>query len=587
MKAIDFKEYFRIFKLVKPGKVAYSLLISADCLTEISFYLLTPVVMKFMIDAAVNSNPTLLHQGLLLTLAISGFGMVSFVSLEYFLFSSFYKTTSFIRIKLYEKILKLPIVYSETHHSGDTLSRLNNDVKTMQEAYGWPFRMIIVRLLSGLSSALVMFFLDWKVSILLIVIGLISVLINSRQTGKVRGINDEIQKSMGKYTENLANIIGGFTTMKSLGLEPEMMKKAISINGEILDGNMKLARKNAAMESRNFLFGSINFVGVVILASFLALKGISGLGSVVSMVYLLGNVNSMFAEFNGILLRMQSSLAGAKRVTELLESDDEPHAIDAEGSKECDAMIVFEDIEFSYKEDCQTLNGINLTIHRGQVAALAGPSGGGKSTIMKLLLGYYSPSAGKITIDGRALKDLTLSELRSLIAYVPQDAYIFDGTVEENIRLGRPDAAPEEVLQAAKAANADEFIRQMEQGYQTLVGERGVRLSGGQRQRIAIARAFLKNAPILLLDEATSSLDSQSESQVQAALEGLIRNKTVLVIAHRLSTIENADVIYLVEEGRIVESGTHEDLLKNGDLYHHLHNIQFALNLNTDEDVPA
>jgi ATP-binding cassette, subfamily B, bacterial len=291
-------------------------------------------------------------------------------------FSSFFKTTSFIRVKVFEKLLKLPISYSETHHSGDTLSRLNNDIRTMQEAYGWSFRMILVRLLSGFSSAFVMFLLDPRVSFLLITIGLLSVLISAGQTKEVRSMNDAVQKSMGGYTENLANIIGGFMTMKSMGFETEMMKKASTANREILDNNLRLSKKNAAMESRNFLFGSINFVGVVILASYLALRGVSSLGSVVSMVYLLGNVNNMFSEINGMLLRMQSSLAGAKRVTELLDAEAEPEVVDTEGSKNRD-MIVLEDIIFAYTEDSGTLKEINLTIKKGQVAALVGPSGGG------------------------------------------------------------------------------------------------------------------------------------------------------------------------------------------------------------------
>ncbi len=575
MKIADIKDYFNIFKYIKPSKPTYIVIITMDCLTEISFYLLSPIVMKLMIDAAVSLDPAILHKGIVLTLVISGIGMISFVSLEYFLFSSFYKTSSFLRVKLYEKLLKLPITYSETHHSGDTLSRVNNDVRTMEGAYGWPFRMILVRLISGISSALVMFLLDWRVSILLLAIGLLSVRISTRQTKEVRSMNDSIQTSMGGYTESLANIIAGFMTMKSLGLESEMFKKASTVNGEILQNNLMLSKKTAAMESRNFLFTSINFVGVVILASFLAQQGISTLGSVVSMVYLLGNVNNMFSEINGMLLGMQSSLAGAKRVTELLETESEPDRINVEGARSGE-MIVLEDINFSYHQDSLILNKLNLSIKRGQVVALVGPSGGGKSTILKLLLGYYSPTAGRITINGKAAKDITLAGLRSLMAYVPQDSYIFDGTVEENISYGRSGASKEEIKKAAKEAYADEFINQMEQGYQTLVGERGVRLSGGQRQRIAIARAFLKDAPILLLDEATSSLDSQSEQQIQSALEHLMKNKTVLIIAHRLSTIERADIIYLIEAGRVVESGSHEDLLQNKSLYHRLYETQFA-----------
>ncbi len=576
MKRLNLKEFLGIFKYIKPNKPLYFIILALDSLTEITFYLLMPVVMKLMIDAAVKESPDLLRQGLILTLVTSGFGMISFVSLEYFLFSAFYKTRCSIMTKLYNRILKLPVSYLEAHHSGDTLSRLNNDVHTMQDAYGWPLRMIVVRLLGGFSSAIVMLFLDWRVSILLIIVGFVSVMLNAGQAKEVRSANEAVQKGMGIHTETLANIIGGFLTLKSLGLEQEMLKKAKGINQDIMDNSMKLSRRNAVMESRNFLFGSINFVGVVILASFLAMRGVSSLGSVVSLVYLLGNVNRMFEEINGMVLRVQGALAGSRRVTELLETGIEPETIPLEGTQNRDAMIALEQVNFSYREESQTLDNISFSIRKGQVAALAGPSGGGKSTIMKLILGYYHPASGRMTINGKAVRDMTISQLRSLIAYVPQDCYIFDGTVEDNIRLGRPDATQEEIQQAAKAANADEFIMNMDQGYQTLVGERGVRLSGGQRQRIAIARAFLKDALILLLDEATSSLDSQSEQQVQGALENLMKNKTVLVIAHRLSTIENADIIYLVNDGKIVESGTHEDLLKSENLYHRLHQIQFS-----------
>lgn len=576
MKRLNLKEFFSIFKYIKPNKPLYFTILALDSVTEITFYLLMPVVMKLMIDASVQESPDLLRQGLILTLVTSGFGMISFVSLEYFLFSAFYKTRCSIMTKLYDRILKLPVSYLETHHSGDTLSRLNNDVHTMQDAYGWPLRMLVVSLLSGFSSAIMMLFLDWRVSILLIIVGLVSVMLNAGQAKEVRSANEAVQKSMGIHTETLANVIGGFLTLKSLGFEQEMLKKAKVINQDIMDNSLKLSRRNAVMESRNFLFGSINFVGVVILASFLAMRGVSSLGSVVSLVYLLGNVNRMFEEINGMVLRVQGALAGSKRVTELLETEIEPETIPVEGTQDQDAMIALEQVNFSYREETQTLDNVSLSIQKGQVAAFVGPSGGGKSTIMKLILGYYHPTSGRMTINGKAVRDMTISQLRSIIAYVPQDCYIFDGTVEDNIRLGRPDATQEEILQATKAANADEFIMNMEQGYQTLVGERGVRLSGGQRQRIAISRAFLKDALILLLDEATSSLDSQSEQQVQGALENLMKNKTVLVIAHRLSTIENADIIYLVDEGKIVESGTHEGLLKNKKLYHRLHQIQFS-----------
>jgi ATP-binding cassette, subfamily B, bacterial len=575
MKSLSIKKFLCIFKHVKPNKFSYFFILACDLLTELSFYFLTPIVMKLMIDATVKSDMRMLRNGLFLTLAVSLTGMVSFVIVEFFLFSSFDITTASIRNKLFRVILKLPVSYVEQTHSGDTISRLTNDIDTMKNAYSFKFRMMLVTLLSGLGSGLLMFLLDWKVSLLLISIGLLSVLINVKQAKMLKRINDEIQKNMGKYTENLSNIISGFMAIKSIGLEKLMSDNTQKINNDIFENDIKLSKKSAFMEGGNFLFASVNFLGVIILASFLALKGVSSLGSVVSMILLLGHVNRMFGELNSMLVRLQGYVAGSDRVMELMEIQVEPDRIYVENVDESDSAIDFKDIVFSYDGVNNTLEGVSLTVKKGHIAALVGPSGGGKSTIIKLIMGFYTPSSGQMSIGGKRLKDTTMAELRSMIAYVPQDAYIFDGTVEENIRYGKLDASKYEIIAAAKAAYADEFIREMGNGYETLVGERGIKLSGGERQRIAVARAFLKNAPILLLDEATSSLDSQSEQHVQEALNTLMKNRTTLIIAHRLSTIEHADIIYIVDNGRIIEQGSHNELILNRSLYSELHLLQF------------
>ena len=295
------------------------------------------------------------------------------------------------------------------------------------------------------------------------------------------------------------------------------------------------------------------------------------------MVLLLGNVNRLFSQINGMIIQLQGYLAGAERVTGLMDMESEAGSVQTEAVDGSNAVIEMKDIEFSYDNKNNALGGISLAVGRGQVAALVGPSGGGKSTVIKLIMGFYQPRSGKMTIDGKPVETLSMKELRSLIAYVPQDAYVFDGTVGENIGYGRPGASFEEIAAAAKAAHADEFINEMPNGYDTIVGERGIKLSGGQRQRIAIARAFLRDAPILLLDEATSSLDSQSELQVQEALGTLMKGKTALIIAHRLSTIENADVIYLVENGKVTEYGSHSELMSMGKLYRALYEKQFRV----------
>ncbi len=594
MKKLDLKSFNRIFGYVKPNKPFYSAMLSLDCLIEISLIMLLPITIKLGLDAAVKGDIQLIKKGLIITLAVSLAGMGLFAISQFYFFRSSFLTTANVRRLLLRTILNLPVEYIEKHHSGDTLSRLTNDIDKMEDAYSWPLRMMIVNLLNGFTSAMIMFIMDWKLSIILLLISSVSVIINIRQKDILRKYNDVIQKEMGRYTENLSNMIGGFMTIKSLQFEKLMLDRAEEINGNICKSNVELAKKSSFIQSRNALFNAINFLSIILLGSYLALKGISNLGAVAAMMILLGRVNRMFEGINDMIVQMQGFLAGADRVNELLDTQTEQERIDMEAvdveavdveavGKECidggqkSIAIAMQDIRFSYDGQNNALEGISLKVGKGQVAALVGPSGGGKSTIVKLILGYYSPASGKMTIHGEALKKYTVAELRSLIAYVPQDAYVFDGTILENIRYGRMNATAEEIIAAAKAAYADEFIREMAEGYDTLVGERGIKLSGGQRQRIAIARAFLKDAPILLLDEATSSLDSQSEQQVQDALNTLMIGKTSLIIAHRLSTIEHADVIYLVDNGKVAEQGTHDELIENGAMYRMLYERQFRI----------
>ncbi|HEX3030297.1 MAG TPA: ATP-binding cassette domain-containing protein [Clostridia bacterium] len=306
----------------------------------------------------------------------------------------------------------------------------------------------------------------------------------------------------------------------------------------------------------------------------MAAAGRIDLATVITEINLLANVNYMIRNLGRLIALMQGSLAGGARVLELLEEKPEPESYSVCGENS-DQMLELKDVSFAY-DDLPVVNGLSISLEKGKRAALVGGSGGGKSTVIKLLLGFYPVNSGVITINGKSLGEYSLGELRSMIAYVPQDAYLFDGTIEENIRLGKADATDEEVKQAAELAFAHEFIEEMPDGYKTVVGERGTRISGGQRQRIAIARALLKDAPILLLDEATSALDSQSEQKVQDAINRLMEGRTVLAIAHRLSTIEYSDVIYVIEDGKVTEQGKHAELLDKGGTYSRLYNLQFS-----------
>lgn len=300
----------------------------------------------------------------------------------------------------------------------------------------------------------------------------------------------------------------------------------------------------------------------------MAAKGYTDFGTVFAILTVQGNVSSMLLNFGSAWGMMQESVAASELIHEVLNTDKEERkpAIAPEDDTS-DHYIAFENVSFSYDDSGPVLDGLNLSVKEGTVAALVGPSGGGKSTVIKLLPEFYPIGKGKIYFAGRNIDSYSADELRNMISYVPQDAYLFDASVKENIGYGKTNASDEEIIDAAKAANAHDFIMELSDGYDTLVGERGESLSGGQRQRIAIARAFLKNAPVLLLDEATSALDNENEAIVQQSIESLMKNRTVIVVAHRLSTIENADIIYVIEHGRVVQLGTHEDLKQQDGVY--------------------
>jgi ABC-type multidrug transport system fused ATPase/permease subunit len=311
------------------------------------------------------------------------------------------------------------------------------------------------------------------------------------------------------------------------------------------------------------------------------------LGGLWAIVSFSGLAGFFFQNIGQFLTNLQESLAAAARIFELLDLPVETRAALQTTlvlfNTPTRDMIAFNKVGFSYKngdaEQAKTvLADLDLCAESGKVTALVGPSGGGKSTILKLILGFYPEQAGEICLNGVPARQIPLEQLRAMTAYVPQESFLFSGTIEENILMGRPEASTDDVILAARSAHAHEFILEQPEGYQTRVGERGANLSGGQRQRIAIARALLKDVPILLLDEATSSLDSESEQEVQKALNNLMRGRTTLVIAHRLSTIEHADKICVVSEGRVVEEGKHRSLLEKKGLYTQLYEMQFQTN---------
>jgi ATP-binding cassette, subfamily B, bacterial len=372
-------------------------------------------------------------------------------------------------------------------------------------------------------------------------------------------------------------LLAGFHIIKMFPIENLIMGRYKDANSETMRLCIRKARIGAFLDSTNFLLIWLSFGGALSAGAYMILYKYIDFGTMLAVINLLNGVVFMFTSLGNFIAQIQGSLAGANRVFELLDEPVEPERYVLKKTEDTAAMVELQDIGFSYNGTDRVLDGVSLSIGKGQMAALVGPSGGGKSTVLKMLLGYYPPQEGNIVVNAKSIGQYSLTELRDMMAYVPQDAYLFDGTVEENIWYGRPKATREEVIAAAEAANAHGFITELPEGYATKVGERGTRLSGGQKQRIAIARALLKNAPILLLDEATSALDSESEQLVQDALNRLMQGRTTIAVAHRLSTIRHADVIYVIEGGEVVEKGNHTELAEGEGLYNRLYELQFKL----------
>ena len=490
------------------------------------------------------------------------------------------RITADVRNAVYGHVLQQSPAFFETTQTGEVLSRLSNDTTLVQTVVGSSLSMGLRNLVMGIG-ALLMLVYSHPMLMLQVIALLVLVVWPSMTLGRrVRKLSRASQDRVADASAMAAEVLNAIPVVQSYTAETREAQRFTASTQQAVSTSLRRARARSAL------------VGFIILASSAALlwglyqgtlavrdgsMSAGELGQTVVYVILLASAFAVLGEVYGDLLRA----AGAtERLMELLNTRSDirsPAAPRVAPWPLQGSSVEMHNLNFHYPSRPQTLalSGLSGHIHPGQTVAVVGPSGAGKTTLFGLLLRFHDPQAGQIVLDGVNINEMTLHDLRARIGIVPQEPVIFSGTAMENIRYGRPDASDDEVLAAAKAAFADEFIVDLPQGYDTFLGERGVRLSGGQRQRIAIARAMLKNPPLLLLDEATSALDAHSERMVQAALETAMQGRTTLVIAHRLATVQQADVIWVLEHGHMVEQGNHAELIAKGGLYASLAALQF------------
>ncbi len=579
----------RVLSLLGPKIWIYfvAVLINAAVL-GFSFNLVLAFIQMDVMDAAVSGQQALLTRALTLAAVTFFTGVPLLIGSGYVIALFEKKALTSARVRTFRQIVDLPISNFDQQHSGDLVSRTTNDLNTLGQIYTQLVPGLLFGLTLGLVGIISILILNWQMGVFALILGVITTWISTAMAEPLRVKSTTIQESIGTLTERLSDILQSLPVTKMFHLEETTHQLYAQVNQQATAATIDHASTQAIYDAINAFISWMRSIGTLALGLYLLGNGQVGLGAIVAAIHLQSNASFMFTNLGDFVTGIQRSLAGSARVFELLSWPKERmelKQIPAKGANipHHDVMIHMQDLTFSYVSTDQSVEGdltenllekVNLSVAKGQFAALVGPSGGGKSTLVKVLMGLYPVEDGTLIVNGKPLSSYPLEELRDLMAYVPQDAYLFDGTIEENIRYGRPDASTEDVIAAARSAHAHDFISEEQEGYETLVGERGAKLSGGQRQRIAIARALLKDAPILLLDEATSALDSESEGVVQKALEILMQGRTTIAIAHRLSTIQHADAIYVMQSGKVVEQGTHDALLTRGGVYNHLYALQ-------------
>ena len=487
-----------------------------------------------------------------------------------------------LRKDISQKINRLPLKYFDTKTHGEILSRVSNDVETISQS----LNQVTTQMISAIVTIIGVLFMMIKINMVMTLMALIVIplsgIITAMIIRKSQGYFKKQQAILGELNGNVEEIYSGHLVIKAFNKEKDVIDTFDTINEKLAQTALKAQFISSLTQPLTNLASNFAYICVCVLGGYYATRKIISIGDIQAFIQYVRNFNQPISQTAQIMNILQSTMAASERVFEFLEEDeevretsnpvniyDDKHNINIEGN------VIFENVHFGYDPNKIIINNFSCYVKKGQQIAIVGPTGAGKTTLVKLLMRFYELNSGTIYIDDHDIKDFTRSDLRKLFGMVLQDAWLFSGTIMDNLRYGNLEASDEDVIKAAKNAHVDHFIRTLEDGYNTYINEESTNISHGQKQLLTIARAFLKDPKILILDEATSSVDTRTEIMIQKGMESLMQGRTTFVIAHRLSTIKNADMILVIKDGDIVEMGKHDELLAKNGFYAKLYNSQF------------